>query len=113
MMKRILAGAAATGFAVTLFAGGSVQAAGCTPDEAPNADGPVLVELPGTGSTIYGEQTGDTGGYIGITGDNGWLEAGGDESGGTVAGRESGGNLEGELVVSDSPSLCVNGEDVL
>lgn len=107
MMKRILAGAAATGFAITLFAGGPAQAAACNEgSNLENAD--TVQELP-SGSTIYGAQTSDTGGFVGITGDNGYLEAGGDAAnGGYVEGEAPAAGVNGRLDINEDAALCLS-----
>lgn len=119
MMKRILAGAAAAGLAATLFAAGPADAASCgqTQSAALNPQG---VTVPGRGTTTIYRSPGTpgpttTGGYIGVTGDAGFLEVGGDaKTGGGVQGEAKGTPVDGKLTLTPSGAagVCVAGTKV-
>lgn len=118
MIKRILCGAAAAGFAVSLLASspahascneGSNYVSGDDPDTTTVEVTNKLADLP-DGGVIYGEQNAaGTGGLVGITGDHGYLEAGGDAtSGGYVEGESADAPVNGRLEVGNPTSVCVN-----
>ena len=64
---------------------------------------------PGPGSsTIYGTGSPTSGGYVGISGSDGYLQAGGGTGGGAISGETPDGpGLNGYLNVSTSPGVCV------
>ncbi|MFZ6004342.1 MAG: hypothetical protein ACOYXM_10475 [Actinomycetota bacterium] len=109
MIKRILGGAAAAAFAATLLSAGSATAAECTSDTAPSRSGATSVPTTPGGSAYAG---GDQNfGYVGLKGNNGWIEASGGmaSGGGSLAGNSEPDAVEGKLTVGSNPGLCVNG----
>lgn len=109
MIKRILGGAAAAALTATLLTAGSATAAPCTTETAPNSS-PVIATSP-TGTVVYGTG-GAGGGYIGVKGNNGWLQASGSPtSGATVSGNSTPEAVEGTVTVSSTPNVCINGVD--
>lgn len=107
MMKRIVAGAAAAGLALTLMNAGSATAA--CPTVAQSTDRPAVAGPAGpSGTTVYGKQTSTTGGYIGVTGSTGWIEAGGGGSSAYVRGKSASTPVNGEIIVNGANSkVCV------
>lgn len=107
MKKRLPALVVGAGVAGLLWIGGpSAQACDSGPTRTA---GDTLAASP-TGTEVYGAQTGDTAGQIGVTGSNGYIEAGGDEvNGAYVQGHSSGDELYGRVGVSSAgPDVCVN-----
>lgn len=107
MMKRILGGAAAAGLALSLLSAGSANAA--CPTGTQSAVVPLAPAAPGTGSQVYGAQTGTTGGYIGVTGSTGYIEVGGSQASGVYArGSANGQPVNGEIIAGPSAQkVCV------
>jgi hypothetical protein len=111
MIKRILAGAAAAGFAASLFAAAPASAAcsGAGAQPTWTAGDKIAGPAGPSNTTVYGAQSGN-GGYLGVTGSTGWLKAeGGAPGGGTIKGS-GGGVIDGKLTIGTSPHLCVNGQ---
>jgi len=112
MIKRILAGAAAAGVAATLLVSGSATAAPCnttgTGGQTPaQGKGETVVIVPGTGSRVYRTPgTPSTGGYIGVQGSSGWIEASGSASpiGGYIAGKVTAAPVDGRISGTMDPN---------
>ncbi|MGQ0431903.1 MAG: hypothetical protein ACT452_05800 [Microthrixaceae bacterium] len=118
MIKRILAGAAAAGVAATLLVSGSATAAPCNTTGAggqtpPSGKGETVVVAPVTGTRVYRTPgTPSTGGYIGVQGSSGWIEANGSASptGGYIAGKVTGQPVDGRIsgtMNPDNAKVCV------
>lgn len=76
--------------------------------------GDTLTTLP-DGGVVYGAQNASgTGGYIGVTGGHGYIEASGDAtSGGGVDGNSNDAPVNGHAFVSPAgPNICLNGTPV-
>ena len=111
MIKRILAGAAAAGFAASLLVSGTAGAIDCAPNTAPAAPtGAKSQGLPDGGTVGYTTPSA-AGGYISIQGSHGYLEAKGGPGGGgngSIQGHSNDAPLEGRI--GDGAHLvCVNG----
>lgn len=106
MIKRILGGAAAAGFAATLLVSGSATAAPCN-TTGTNSQTPAYNKGEGTtlpnGTRIYRTPGNPNptapSGYIGVQGNPGagWIEAGGSPSGGYISGKATGQPVDGRI----------------
>ena len=127
-MRKILSMLAAASLAAAIFAAGAnPSGADCdTPGSSYDPADPegtgFIADNPATGGVIYGSQTSDTSGYIGSVADGDapeddeadtrdYLEANGGDSGGTISGQHAEAGVNGVLVVSDSPSICLSVQD--
>jgi len=110
MIKRILAGAAAAGLALSLMNAGGATAATCNSASNPrtNASNDKIADTTG-GGFVYGSG-GATGGYLGAQGGNGWIEVGGSPTGGGyLRGHSTPEALNGYLQTNGTKHICVNG----
>lgn len=109
MIKRILAGAAAAGFAASLFAAGPASADTCD-SAAPSGD-TVAGPAGPSGTTVYagGDQNA---GYVGVSGSTGYIGASGGAASqsGTIQGNGGNDAVYGKVTVSSTPDVCLNGK---
>jgi len=83
---------------------------GCSvpgPSSGASAVAPIPSNPTGSGS-VYDGGSPTSGGFVGVQGTQGYLEAGGSTSGGGISGETPNGpGVAGSLNVSSSPSVCI------